>query len=95
MHGVKPSTWMIGFTPVFFEEIIKLSVHHSDNLAALIVDDGLLLLIPQRRHRIPALIMRIGLQIQFLEELESVHRILLIGSITTREEPSFRTKFRI
>jgi hypothetical protein len=35
------------------QELVEFRVQHADNLAALIVDDGLLLLIPQRRHRIP------------------------------------------
>jgi hypothetical protein len=55
--------------------VIKGAIEHTDNIRRLIADDGFLLCIPQHRHRDPAGVIRIRLQVKLVEIIESIQPI--------------------
>ncbi len=67
---------------------IKRTVEHADDIGRLIADDGVLLLVPQYRHGYAATVLRIGVQIELIEELILVE--LIAGRIlkTIIERPA-------
>jgi hypothetical protein len=60
---------------VLGEQVVKFCVEHSNDLAALIVDDSLVLLVPERRNRKAANIIRVCLAVQVTEFGEAIKRI--------------------
>jgi hypothetical protein len=68
--------------------VVKLCVEHSDDLAALIVDDGLVLLVPKHRNRKAADIIRVCLAVQVTHFGEAIKRIFGICAFAAIEYPT-------
>jgi hypothetical protein len=73
---------------VLGEQVIKLCVEHPNDLAALIVDDGLVLLVPKRRNRKAADIIRVCLAVQVTQFGEAIKRIFGICAFAAIEYPA-------
>ena len=54
---------------------VKGGIQHADDFRRLIADNGLLLLVPQYRHRNAPAVVRIGMQIELIEKFVLVEGI--------------------
>ena len=88
LRGVEAAARQPVFAQVLGEQGVERGVEDADDLGALVVDDGLRPLVPQRRHRVPALVPRVRLLVQVLHPGEAVQRVLRVGAVPAGEEPS-------
>lgn len=69
--------------------MIEFRVKHPNDFAALIVDDGLRLLVPEDRHGEASNVVRVGFVVQLAELGESIERIFWSGAMVSGEQPTF------
>lgn len=93
MLGEESSAGSIDLAELFWEELVELGVQHANDLARLVVHDGFGLLVPQCWNGISSFVMRISLQVELFQRVETVERILLHGSAHAGEEPPIRGEF--
>ena len=86
--GIKPTTRSIPLPQLLRHKCIKLTIKHPNNLTTLITHNRLLLLIPQRRHQILALIPSLRLLIQLLQTREAIQRIFRRGTVLPGKQPA-------
>jgi hypothetical protein len=72
--------------------MVEFRVKHSNNLAALVVDDRLVLLVPKRRYGEAADIVRVRFAVQITELGESVQRVFGICTISAVKYPAVLCK---
>jgi hypothetical protein len=82
------SSRAVHLTQLGGQQLIKCTVEHPDDLAALVVDDGLFLLVPQHGYGVAARVGRVRFEVQVLQVLEAVERILVGGSIFPGKKPA-------
>lgn len=93
--GLQLSGVQVNGSVFLVNEVVEPSVEHSDDLTALVVDNGLQLLIPEHRHSKSAVVFGVGLEIQLSD---SVKRVQVVGGahisargelLCSGETPSF------
>ena len=85
---VEPAARRAIFAQVLREQRVEGDVEHADDLAALVVHHGFRLLVPEDRHRVPALVLRVGLFVQVLHPGEAVEGVRCVGAVAAGEAPA-------
>jgi hypothetical protein len=70
------------------QQVVEFGIEHADDLTALIVDNGLNLLTPERRNGEATEVVRVRLAVDVSELCEVVQQILGRGAVTDVEDPA-------
>ena len=87
--GVEAPARLRALTQVLRQQAVKSRIEHPKDLATLIADNRLRLLVPQRRHGKPTHILRVGLVVQLAQLREAIQRVFRIRAMSSREQPAF------
>lgn len=89
----KSTISFIGLAKMLGNQGVKFSVQHADDLAGLVVDNGLCLLVVQHGNGIAAGILGIVVKVELFEIGEAVERVFVEGVMQTGcELPAFFAK---
>ena len=73
--------------------MVEFRIEHPNDLATLVVDDGLLFLVPERRHREAPDVVRVRFAIQFAELRKAIERVFGICAFAAVEDPAVFGEF--
>ena len=67
---------------------VKRGIEHANDFSGFIADDRLVFLVPQHRHRYASGVVRIGAQIELIQEIVMIKLITRRGREVTVERPA-------
>lgn len=87
------TSWMALLLKLLWQNIVKLSVEHAYDLRAFVVDNRLVLLVPQSGHQDSTFIPRFCFLVELAMACESVQGVFLHGSIASTVTPALGKHF--
>ena len=88
VFGTEAAAGLGRLAQVLGQQVVEFGVEHADDLAALVVDDRLGLLIPERRDREAADVVWVGFAVQVAEGGEAVEWVFWGGAVAAVEDPA-------
>jgi len=70
-------------------------VEHPDDLATLIVHNGLFLFVPQHGHKEASFVVGVCFEVEFFKVFEAVKGVFLVRAVLTAEEPTIGSELCI
>ncbi|KAG9795956.1 hypothetical protein KCU88_g195, partial [Aureobasidium melanogenum] len=67
MGRIKAAAGLVGLTLVGLEKLVERVIQHADDLAGLVVDDGLCFLVPQDRHGVASGILWVSFEVELFQ----------------------------